>query len=119
MEEILTTGQRVKQLRKKLHLTQLEFSKKISLSAAQIACIETGKRKVNDRIIKLICTAFNANEKWLKTGEGEIFNQFNDAKFTQLNALFSNLLPKYQKFVLEAIDEFLKIQDENNGDTPS
>jgi transcriptional regulator with XRE-family HTH domain len=108
----LTVNQRIKMLRKELHLTQLEFSKVISLSAAQIACIETEKRIANERTIKLICNAFHASEIWLKTGEGEMFAQQNDAKFTKLNALFADLQPKYQNFILNAIDQFLKMQDE-------
>jgi transcriptional regulator with XRE-family HTH domain len=114
MEEdvVLTTNQRVKRLRKALHLTQREFSKNISLSTAQIACIETEKRTVNDRTIKLICNAFYASENWLKTGEGEMFSQQSDSKFTKLNALFADLQPNYQNFILNAIDQFLKMQDE-------
>jgi transcriptional regulator with XRE-family HTH domain len=110
--EILTANQRVKILRRELQLTQLEFSRVISLSAAQIACIETEKRNVNDRTIKLICNAFYVSENWLKTGEGEMFSRQSDSKFTKLNALFADLQPKYQDFILNAIDQFLKMQDE-------
>jgi transcriptional regulator with XRE-family HTH domain len=110
--EVLIINQRIKLLKKELHLTQLEFSRVISLSAAQIACIETKKRAVNERTIKLLCNAFHASEIWLKTGEGEMFTQQSDAKFTKLNALFADLQPKYQDFILNAIDQFLKMQDE-------
>jgi transcriptional regulator with XRE-family HTH domain len=108
----LTINQRVKSLRKALRLTQMEFARNISLSTALIGCIETEKRMVNERTIKLICNAFYASEIWLKTGEGEMFAQQSDAKFTKLNALFADLQPKYQNFILNAIDQFLKMQDE-------
>jgi transcriptional regulator with XRE-family HTH domain len=114
MEEdiLLTINQRVKKIRKELKLTQQAFSKIITISSGQIACIETEKRIVNDRTIKLICDSFHASEIWLKTGEGEMFAQKSDAKFTKLNALFADLQPKYQDFILNAIDQFLKMQDE-------
>jgi transcriptional regulator with XRE-family HTH domain len=114
MEEdaVLTINQRVKRLRKALSLTQREFSQKIALSSAQIACIETEKRTVNDRTVKLICNAFYADENWLKAGEGEMFSRKSDVKFTRLNALFADLQPKYQNFILNAIDQLLKMQGE-------
>jgi transcriptional regulator with XRE-family HTH domain len=113
MEEdaVLTINQRVKRLRKALGLTQKDFSGNISLSTAQIACIETEKRTVNDRTIKLLCNAFYVSEQWLKTGEGEMFSRQSDAKFTRLNGLFADLQPKYQDFILNAIEQFLKLQD--------
>jgi transcriptional regulator with XRE-family HTH domain len=114
-DAVITVNQRVKRLRKALHLTQKEFSKNISLSTAQIACIETEKRKVNDRTIKLICNTFYVSEEWLKTGEGEMFSRQSDSKFTKLNALFADLQVKYQNFILNAIDQFLKMQDEDSG----
>jgi transcriptional regulator with XRE-family HTH domain len=108
----LTINQRVKKLRKELKLTQQAFSKIITISSGQIACIETEKRIVNDRTVKLICDSFQASEIWLKTGEGEMFARQSDAKFTKLIALFADLQPKYQNFILNNIDQFLKMQDE-------
>ena len=109
----LIVNQRIKKLRKELRLTQSELSKVISLSSAQIACIETGRRNVNDRTIKLICDSFSVSEKWLKTGEGDMLVPLEDAKFTKLNALFADLEPKYQRFILDAIEKFLKMQEED------
>jgi transcriptional regulator with XRE-family HTH domain len=106
-----TINQRVKRLRKELKLTQSEFSKTIAISAGQLACIETEKRIVNDRTIKLICDSFGVNSSWLKTGEGDTFCGDKDAKYTRLITLYDNLKPEYQDYILRSMNYFLKNQD--------
>jgi transcriptional regulator with XRE-family HTH domain len=65
---------RLRALRKDfLDLTQEEFAKKISLSRANIANLESGRIAITERTISDICREFNVNETWLRTGEGEIF----------------------------------------------
>jgi transcriptional regulator with XRE-family HTH domain len=113
MEE--TINQRVKRLRKKLKLTQSEFSAIITISSGQLACIETEKRSVNDRTIKLVCDSFKVNDEWMRTGKGLIFFDDKDTKHTTLLALFDSLRPKYQNFVLNSITNFLKIQEEERS----
>lgn len=68
-------NKRIKELRQELGLSQPIFAQRISISNGYIAAIELGNRRVNDRIIKLVCSEFNVNEDWLRTGEGEMFEQ--------------------------------------------
>ncbi|GHU07366.1 hypothetical protein FACS1894151_01580 [Spirochaetia bacterium] len=107
----LTANQRLKKLRKTLKLTQIAFSKMLTISCSHLACIETERRFVNDRIIKLACDSFRANETWLRTGQGEMFAKDRSSEFAKLNALFADLQPQYQDFILNAVDLFLKMQD--------
>jgi transcriptional regulator with XRE-family HTH domain len=109
-----TINQRIRKLRKGLKLTQTEFSTVITISAGQLACIETEKRIVNDRTIKLICDSFNVSGVWLRTGEGPVFTEDRDSKYTKLIVLFDSLDPKYQEFILSAIDKFLQMQGEES-----
>jgi transcriptional regulator with XRE-family HTH domain len=110
MEE--TVNQRIKRLRKELKLTQNEFSSIITISAGQLACIETEKRIVNDRTIKLICDSFKVNDEWLRSGNGDIFAGDKDTRNTKLIALYDTLKPKYQEYILSAINSFLKMQQD-------
>lgn len=55
------------------------------------------------------------SEKWLKSGEGGIFIPKDDAKFIKFAALFADLKPRYQDFILNAIDRFLEMQKEDNA----
>ncbi|MDR2313602.1 MAG: helix-turn-helix domain-containing protein [Spirochaetaceae bacterium] len=107
-----TVNQRVRKLRKVLKLTQNEFSSIITVSAGQLACIETEKRIVNDRTIKLICDSFNVNDTWLRTGTGEIFAEDKETIYTKLIALYSSLKPKYQEYILNTITTFVKMQED-------
>ncbi len=65
--------ERLKELRKVLGLNQSEFADKLNLGQSTWAMIEVGKRALNDRHILLICSIFNVNETWLRTGEGDMF----------------------------------------------
>ncbi|WP_342472088.1 helix-turn-helix transcriptional regulator [Metasolibacillus sp. FSL H7-0170] len=104
-------NQRIKQVRTELHLSQAKFATAISISNGYIAGIELGHRKVNERIIKLVCSTFNVNEHWLKTGEGDMFTSLNDNKFEIAMTFFKELKPEYQDFVLKQIDSLLEIQN--------
>lgn len=65
--------ERLKKLRKTLDLTQQEFADKIGSARNNIAGYETGRRSPSAAVISLICTKFNVNENWLRTGSGEMF----------------------------------------------
>jgi len=107
-----TVNQRIRLLRKELKLTQNEFSSVITISSGQLACIETEKRVVNDRTIKLICDSFKVNGEWLRTGKGEVFSEDKEGYQTKLLALYDALKPKYQEFILDSINSFLRMQEE-------
>lgn len=68
-------GERMKALRKALHLTQQELADRIGLTKNFISLIETECRTPSDRTISDICREFNVNEAWLRTGEGEMFRE--------------------------------------------
>jgi transcriptional regulator with XRE-family HTH domain len=65
--------ERLKKLRKTLDLTQQEFADRIGSARDNIAGYETGRRNPSVAVISLICTKFNVNEEWLRTGNGEMF----------------------------------------------
>lgn len=69
----MTIGQRIKELRKHLKLTQAEFGEVIGLKATAIGMFEAEQRNVVDRNISLISEKFNVDEIWLRTGEGDMF----------------------------------------------
>lgn len=66
-------NKRLKQIRLAWGLSQEEFGKRIGIeSRAHISSLENGTRNITDRIVKDICREFTINEKWLRTGEGEM-----------------------------------------------
>ena len=66
---------RLKQIRKSLNLSQAEFGSRVKLSQNYIWMIEKGDRVPADRTISDICREFGINEVWLRTGDGEPFQQ--------------------------------------------
>lgn len=67
-------GDRIKKLRKELDMTQTEFAKRIGSVQNTVTGYENGRRNPSAPILALISKEFNVNEKWLRTGEGEMFN---------------------------------------------
>jgi transcriptional regulator with XRE-family HTH domain len=109
-------NQRIKELRKALNMTQMSFSQVISLSSGYLAGIETDKRRVNDRLIKLVCSSFNVNETWLRRGTGEMLLREGDEQFVKMAGLFRELDKRYQDYILKEIALLLKIQEEDKAE---
>lgn len=65
--------ERLKQLRKKLKLSQAAFAKVLGLSQSAIGDIESGRNSLNERNFTAICREFNVNPSWLRDGVGEMF----------------------------------------------
>ena len=65
--------ERLKQLRKELGLTQQEFSDKIGIKRNTFAQYENGRNEPIDAVVRLICSTYNVNEEWLRTGAGRMF----------------------------------------------
>ncbi len=99
---------RIIAIREKKNLSQEQFAQKIGVSRNFISLVETGKRNLSDRTISNICQTFNVNETWLRTGEGEMFLEGDDAFVNEIAA----------KYRLSAIDKeafrlYMKL-DEND-----
>ncbi len=63
---------RIKEIRNYLGLSQTDFAKKILVSRSAICKIESGENTPSDQTINLICREFDINEKWLRTGSGDM-----------------------------------------------
>lgn len=68
----MTTGERVRNIRKELGFTLDEFGARIGLKNAAVSLIENNRRTLTDTVAKAISREFNISEEWLKTGKGEM-----------------------------------------------
>ena len=67
-------NERLKELRKALGFkNQQEFADALKIKRGTIANYEIGRNEPIDAVVTLICSKFNVNEEWLRTGEGEMF----------------------------------------------
>ena len=71
-------GKRVKEIRSSLKMTQEEFGSKIGIKKNSLSQIESGKNSLTQQNIVAICKVFNVNERWLRTGEGEMFIELSE-----------------------------------------
>lgn len=111
-------NERIKKLRKALDLTQQEFADKIGMKRNTVANYETDRNKPSNSVISLICKAFDVNEDWLRTGEGEMFGPRPTAALEMLAAehdltngefllveKFLNLKPEIRTALIDYIRE--------------
>lgn len=93
-------NERIKQLRLLLNLTQEEFGKKLGVTRSAISYIESGRSKVTEQMVIMICTTFNVRKSWLKTGTGDI----TDEDITSyMNKLMAADDPEKEKYALIAL----------------
>lgn len=92
-------NERIKELRIALRLTQEDFGKVIGVQRAAVNKWEKGINGVADSMILSICREFGVNEQWLRTGEGEMFEQTRETVLDRLAAEYS--LDKEQVSVIE------------------
>lgn len=70
-------NKRITAIRKNANLNQQAFADKIGLTKNFVSLLETGNRAPSDRTVSDICREFGINEKWLRTGEGEMIKPVN------------------------------------------
>lgn len=104
---------RLKLVRKELKLTQSEFGYNIGLAQGYIANLESSRREVSNKIIKLVCATFNVREEWLINGTGNIFQNETTHLDDSIINTFKELKPEFQEYVLKQINELLKLQNKS------
>lgn len=103
-------NERIKALRKKLKLTQQEFADKLGTSRGNIGSYEVGKSAPSDAVISLIRKTFNVNEIWLRTGEGEMFEELPEED--EVAAYVSDLLEDDENPLYDIIKDIMKTYSE-------
>jgi transcriptional regulator with XRE-family HTH domain len=111
-----TVYERIKEIRTRLGLSQVEFSERIFLSKSFYGDIEIGKKKVNDRIIFIVSKQFNVNEDWIRTGKGEMFTDTPpDIRLEKLLNIYNQLDGSLRECLVEQSGILLKLQRENTN----
>lgn len=98
---------RIAELRKNLNMNQNEFADSIGIGQSTLAMIETNKRQILDRHIIAICSKYNVDEHWLRTGEGSMYLS-NDDKFS---SFLSNISTGDDDFIRAFIEIYMELDD--------
>jgi len=106
-----TIYERIKEIREKVNLSQVEFAKRIFVSKSFYGDIEIGKKKVNDRHIFIISKQFNVNDGWIRTGKGEMFcSPQHDIRKEKLLEIYNQLDSSLRDCLVEQSNVLLKLQ---------
>ena len=87
-------------------ITKTEFSKRLNISQAFVSQMCSGVARPSDRTIADICREFRINEKWLRTGEGEM--EIADTQREKLQNFFADVLataPDERSAFVAALDD--------------
>jgi transcriptional regulator with XRE-family HTH domain len=127
----LSQEDRIRELRKKTGLTQVEFAGKIGVEGATVSRIESGNIRLTSQNILLICTPSRlvpgktVSDIWLRTGEGEIFRAEagEDRMETELLGVYRRLqdenkaaVNKHAKYLLWEQEESAETEFSWRGD---
>ena len=96
-------NERLRELRLKLELSQAELARQIGISQNTISYMEKENATIKDVNVKAICTKFDVNEEWLRTGKGEMFLNFdNDEAFGRaMDEIFKDEDPFIRNMIIE------------------
>ena len=80
----MNSGERIKLLRKELHLSLEKFGNQLGVTKTAISNLERGERNLTEQMAKSICREFNVSYAWLKEGLGDMFTDLPETILDQL-----------------------------------
>ena len=106
-------------------LSKTAFSRRVGLSQPFVSQLANGAAVPSDRTILDICREFNVSERWLRTGEGEMFVRLSreeeitkfameiirdpDSEFQrQAISILAKLTPEQWKLMEQMADQLLQ-----------
>lgn len=100
----------IKALRKDNGLTQTEFGDRLAVSRSVVSNWEYGMVEPTDMAIRHICNTFHVREQWLRTGEGEMYEETAETVLDQLAAEYD--LGPAGKMIVQAALKMYRIGGE-------
>lgn len=104
-------NERIKLLRKELNLSQELFADRLGLTKNYISLVENGNRNLSEQSQKILCSLYNVNEEWLKSGTGEMFCQID--KNDEISKLFDEVIKEDDRdFKRRLVNALAKLDDD-------
>ena len=105
---------RLKLIRDHKKMNQTDFAKLLGIATSSLGMMEVGKRAIQDRHVKLICSICSVNENWFRNGEGPMLIEPSTNSLGQLSIEYSlndidqailriyiNLPPEHRKLLFQ------------------
>ena len=102
-------NERLKLIRKNLNFSQEEVGNRLGVNKATISRLEKGINNLTEQMIKSICREFNINEKWFRTGEGEM-NKFSDQE-DRLSTALAEISLSDNEQIKSIVENLIKLDD--------
>jgi len=106
----MTIHERLAYARKKLHMTQAQFSERICVAPGFLSSMEIGGRKINPRMMRIINLATGISSRWLETGEGEMFGCEMEDEIEEIVGLYRQLSPFFKGFFRRQLLEIVNYE---------
>lgn len=98
----MSIGKRLYELRQALGLNQTDFGRPILLSQTTVGQMENETRAPSERTIVLTVDKWHCSDRWLRTGEGDMFEKHGD----EFDAIAAQLnLNEFQRRMLRIVYE--------------
>ncbi|MCL2055520.1 MAG: helix-turn-helix transcriptional regulator [Oscillospiraceae bacterium] len=100
----MKVNERIKKVRQTLKLTQVKFAERIAISPTYLSDMEFSGKPVSDRVIRLVSLEYSVSEHWIRTGEGDMFNEAEELDVIKAKSLFKSLNPSFRACALEQLN---------------
>jgi len=110
----MSQNNRIKEVRKHFKLTQTEFGRRVGIIQGHLTGIESGKKNVTAKTLKVICATYGVSEEWLETGNGEMLAQSPEKKAKRVISLFNELSSEFQDYIIMQLKSLLALQKETD-----
>ena len=118
----MTINKRFALIRKDKKLSGEKFGEPLGIKRSAVSLIENGDNNVTAQMVKAICHAYHVSERWLRTGEGEMYEDqsledyiksenLSEDESTILKAYFSIDKETRQRAVQQFMD-YIRSEDE-------
>lgn len=100
--------ERIKEIRKRLELTQQEMADLLGVGRSTVNTWENGNGAYMSKSSAiLICSKLNISEHWLETGEGEMFNapDKKDVVTEIVERVLANESPSFKQRLIVALSQ--------------
>ncbi|MEA4927849.1 MAG: helix-turn-helix transcriptional regulator [Candidatus Limiplasma sp.] len=92
-------GERVKDVRKALDLTQSQFAERLGIKQNTIAQIEMGRRSPSEQLMLSICREYGISYDWLVNGVGEMRHSQDDTDMEIVTRAMAGQSENKKKFI--------------------
>ena len=111
--------ERLKELRKRLNITQRELAERLGVSTSHVGDWEGGRYKLTPARIAQICAALHVRREWFETGEGDVLEPQRPEKRTRDEILadaFEMIYSELSDVGKETVDAVLdRLLEERGG----